>query len=91
MSGLNIIPFDRVLYRPHLTLGGERHLVIVSATLCFCLFLSDINLVKGLAALLIWTLSVAIFRLMGKIDPYLSLIYLRSLKYRAFYPAHSRL
>ena len=90
METLRRTPFPRALHRPNLLLGGERRLVIITAALALGLFLSDISLLKGILALVSWTMALAVLRLMAKIDPQLSQIYLRYLKYRKFYPAQSR-
>ncbi len=88
---LNRVPFNRSINRPLLLLGGERKLVILSGVLAFMLFLSDISLLKFILAFLLWIGAMSLLRLMAKRDPQLSKIYLRRLKYKAYYPAHSRL
>jgi type IV secretion system protein TrbD len=90
MSALRHLPFSRSLNRPLLLLGGERKPVILFAVMALLLFLSDISPVKFVLALLLWSFAVGLLRLMAKIDPSLSQVYLRRLKYQAFYPALSR-
>lgn len=90
MSQLRVIPFAHALHRPNLLLGGERKLVILSGIISFGLILSDISFLKFILAFGIWTVCIAILRLMAKHDPDLSKVYLRRLKYQAFYSAQSR-
>jgi len=90
MSTLRYLPFSRSLNRPLLLLGGERKPVILFAVMALLLFLSDISPVKFVLALLLWSFTMGLLRLMAKIDPSLSQVYLRRLKYQAFYPALSR-
>ncbi len=85
MNALRHTPFYRALHRPNLFLGGERELVMSTAVLCGGLAISSQNLPATIVGLLIWCLSLGIFRLMAKIDPYLVRVYLRHLKYQDFY------
>lgn len=90
MSRLRRIPFRRVLYRPNLLLGGERNLVISGAGVLALIPLSDVTLIRIAIAVLLWFAWVVLTRWMAKIDPYMSIIYIRNLKYKAYYPARSR-
>ncbi len=71
-------------------MGGERVPVIFTIVLSALIMLSDINVVRITLGILFWILAMGILRLMAKTDPHLSQIYLRRLKYKAFYPAFSR-
>ena len=82
--------FSTSLNRPVLLLGGERKPVIVSALLSLMLLLSDMNVCRFFLALGLWLLLIAALRLMAKADPCLIKIYLSRLKYKAYYPAVSR-
>ncbi len=90
MGALRHLPFSRSLNRPLHLLGGERKPVIIAALLALLLFLSDISLLKLVLAIVIWSVSMAVLRLMAKADPALSQVYFRRLKYKAYYPALSR-
>lgn len=90
MTGLNHTPFSPALNRPHLLLGGERKLVILVIVSALIVILSDISVVKIALGLLLWLVSVALLRRMAKYDPDLSAIYLRRVRYQAYYPAQSR-
>ncbi len=80
----------RALHRPNLFLGGERELVLLTAVICAGLPVSSLNLVAAAIGFGLWTFLIAILRMMGKADPFMSKIYLRQLNYAAYYPARSR-
>lgn len=85
MSGLRYTPFYRALHRPNLFLGGERELVMSTGILCGGLAVSSQNWPATIVGASIWCLSIGVFRLMAKIDPYLVRVYLRHLKYQDYY------
>lgn len=89
MSRLRRTPFYRALHRPNLFLGGERELVMTMGILCAGLIISSQNWVASIVGVLIWLVCLGFFRLMAKADPYMSRIYLRHMKYQAYYPARS--
>jgi type IV secretion system protein TrbD len=83
--------FASSLNRPILLLGGERKPVIASALLSLLMVLSDpLNVFRDLIAFGIWLLLIGALRLMAKADPCLIKIYMARLKYKAYYPAVSR-
>lgn len=87
---LPTVPFHRALHRPNLVLGGERELVMFTGLVAVCLIFAAQSLMAALAGLLIWFGCLALLRHMAKIDPYLSQIYMKSLKYRRYYAARSK-
>ncbi len=77
--------------RPNLLLGADRELVlvtvIVSGGLAFSLACS-----WGIAvSAVLWIGSIAALQRMAKADPLLRKLYLRHVRYLAFYPAKSGL
>ena len=77
--------------RPNQILGGDRELVLltllVSVSLAFSLAtLWGVGMAVGL-----WLGAVAVLQRMGKADPMLRQVYMRHMRYRAFYPARSAL
>lgn len=90
MGRLRQIPVSSSLNRPILLLGAERKPVIIILVLTALMILSDISLLKMLLGLVFWAFAMGLLRLMAKVDPHLIQIYLRRLKYKAFYPACSR-
>jgi type IV secretory pathway TrbD component len=73
--------------RPHLLLGGDRELVLFAALLSAMLAFALVTWWGVLTGIVLWFMSVAILSRMGKADPLLRRVYLRHLRYRAFYPA----
>ena len=77
--------------RPNQILGGDRELVLIAMLTAISLAFSlgtwwGIGLSIGF-----WVGAVAILQRMGKADPRLRHIYVRHIRYRAFYPAKSGL
>src|SRR5690348_70697 len=77
--------------RPNQILAGDRELVLISA-------LTAVSLAFALAtwwgiglSVAFWIAAVAVLQRMGKADPMLRHVYMRHIRYRAFYPAKSGL
>lgn len=83
-------PLPRALHRPNLVMGGERELVLSSGLLAGGLVVEAMNLVALAVGSAVWFGCVALLRWMAKSDPQMSRVYLRQLRYRAYYPARSR-
>ena len=77
--------------RHNLLLGCDRELVLLSALLSAMLIFSLITWWGVVVGLVFWLAAVAALSRMGKADPMLRQVYLRHVKYRAFYPAKSAL
>lgn len=90
MSRLRQIPVSSSLNRPVFLLGAERKPVIITLALTSLIILSDMSPVKVLLGLVFWSFAMSLLRLLAKADPHLIQIYLKRLKYKAFYPAFSR-
>ena len=73
--------------RPHLLLGGDRELVLFAALMSAMLIFAMVTWWAILAGIAIWIGAVAILSRMGRFDPMLRQVYVRHVKYRAFYPA----
>ena len=76
--------------RPHLLLGGDRELVLFAALMSAMLIFAMVTWWAILAGIAIWIGAVAILSRMGRFDPMLRQVYVRHVKYRAFYPAKGR-
>jgi type IV secretion system protein VirB3 len=77
--------------RPNQILGGDRELVLIAMLTAISLAFSlgtwwGIGLSIGF-----WVGAVAVLQRMGKADPLLRQIYVRHIRYRAFYRAKSGL
>jgi type IV secretion system protein VirB3 len=90
MSGLRRTPLHRALYRPNLILGGERELVLITAIICGGVAVSGLNLVSAAIGVAVWLIAIALLRMMAKADPHMSKVYLRHLRFAAYYPPRSR-
>lgn len=79
------------VHQPRLVLGGDRELVIslglVSAILIFAL-VTWWSITFGI---LLWLAGVALLARMGREDPLMRHVYVRHVKYQAFYPAKAGL
>jgi len=77
--------------RPNQILGGDRELVLIA-------MLTAISLAFSLGSwwgiglsVPYWVGAVAVLQRVGKADPLLRQIYVRNIRYKAFYPAKSGL
>jgi type IV secretion system protein VirB3 len=77
--------------RPNQILGGDRELVLVMLLISVALAFSLATLWGILLAVALWLGAVAVLQRMGKADPMLRQVYMRHIRYRAFYPAKSGL
>jgi type IV secretory pathway TrbD component len=91
MDASREMPFHQSANRPHLLLGGDRELVLVSGVLAAMLIFAVMTWWSMIAGLVLWLAAVAVLARMGKVDPLLRHVYIRHIRYRPFYPAKSRL
>jgi type IV secretion system protein TrbD len=82
-------PLMTSLTRPHLVLGGERELVLLSGIFAFALMITTMNPVFAAMALLVWCGALWALRRMAKADPQLSRVYVRAVRHRSYYPPRS--
>jgi type IV secretion system protein TrbD len=90
MTRLRRTALHRALYRPNLILGGERELVLITAIICGGVAVSGLNLVSAAIGVAVWLIAIALLRMMAKADPHMSKVYLRHLRFAAYYPPRSR-
>ena len=77
--------------RPNQILGGDRELVLIAMLTAISLAFS-LGTWWGIGlSVALWVGVVAVLQRMGKADPLLRHIYVRHIRYRAFYPAKSGL
>lgn len=86
---LRTIPIRRVGNRHNLFMGGDRELVMFSGLLAFALIFSAQELRATIFGLLLWFGALFACRLMAKADVQLRFVYLRSRRYKKYYPARS--
>ncbi|HTW64662.1 MAG TPA: conjugal transfer protein TrbD [Bryobacteraceae bacterium] len=77
--------------RPNQILGGDRELVLIAILISISLAFSLASWWGIVLSVSFWVGAVAVLQRMGKEDPLLRHIYLRHVRYRAFYPAKSGL
>ncbi|MEP6539030.1 MAG: conjugal transfer protein TrbD [Bryobacteraceae bacterium] len=77
--------------RPNLLLGGDRELVLITVMITGGLAFSLASWWGIGLAVMLWIGSIAALQRMGKADPLLRQVYLRHIRYVAFYFAKSGL
>jgi type IV secretion system protein TrbD len=87
---LRRLPFHRVLHRPGLFLGGEREPVLMTAIIGGGLAVSGMNTVSFLVGAAVWFACIPLLRWVAKVDPQMTKVYLRQIRYRGYYAARSR-
>lgn len=82
------ITIHRSLNRPHLLLGAERGLVLMTGLItALLLFSGSISVVSIALAILFWSGSFWALVRMAKADPQMSSVYQRHIRYRGYYAA----
>lgn len=75
--------------RGHLFLGGERSLVLATATLVLIMIVILQDKIAAIMGLILWFSLIPIYKMMAKHDPVLSIVYRLYFRYQRFYPAYS--
>jgi len=86
---IRTIPIRRAGNRDNLFMGGDRELVMFSGLIAGALIFSAQELRATIFGVCLWFGALFVFRLMAKSDPKLRHVYLRSRRYKKYYPAHS--
>ncbi|WP_305843243.1 MULTISPECIES: conjugal transfer protein TrbD [Photobacterium] len=74
--------------RPHLYLGGDRELVLLSLLLSIVLIVILQNFYTAIIGIAVAFASVYGLRILAKADPQMRDVYLRYRRYQSYYPAH---
>ena len=82
-------PLPRALYRPNLLWGAERRLALLLVIVTGGLGFTALNIPTIIFCGVMWFFGMAALRMMGKVDPDLSSVFLRSIRYNAYYAARS--
>jgi type IV secretion system protein TrbD len=85
---LRTIPLRKV-NRDNLWLGGDRELVMFCGLMAFSLVFSAQEIRASIIGVALWVTSLFLLRLVAKSDPQMRMVYLRSLRYKRYYPANS--
>lgn len=86
---LRRVPVHRTGIRPHLLLGGDRELVLLTGLMCGTLVFAAMSPLPAAIGLALWFVALTCLRLLAKADPRMRGVYLRARRYRAYYPARS--
>ena len=89
MQGPRLIPITQALNRPNLIQGCEREWFLMSALISATLIFITLSVIACLMGVILWLGAVTILRRMAKIDPALTKVYRRHIRYRSYYPARS--
>jgi type IV secretion system protein TrbD len=84
-------PLLSSLTKPILLLGGERENIIFLACLSLSLCTVGRDILSLVLAVIIWIIGIFSSKMMAKIDPWATKVFLRSLFYRDYYPARERI
>ena len=83
---LSVIPFQKSLLRQDMLWGCERRLVLVLCILVAGLTVGTLSLFASIVGVVIWIIGYAALRKIAKADPQMSMVYLRHIRYRRYYP-----
>ncbi|AIL64741.1 Conjugal transfer protein TrbD [Rickettsiales bacterium Ac37b] len=93
-DALRKIIIHKSLTRTQMLLGGERSLVLMSALSSFIIGLIislGMSFMMGvIIGAMLWLIEIFLLRNMARSDPLISKVYLRSCKYKSYYPAKGR-
>lgn len=70
-------------------MGGDREMVMLSGLLAAALIFASMNWFAAIIGVFLWICCLYLLRLMAKSDPKMRYVYLRHIKYAAYYPARS--
>ena len=91
---LRRVPIRKSLTRRQMILGGERSLVLLAALSSSIIGLSialGYNFMLGvIVTSVLWSIELFLLRLMGKTDSLMSLVFMKSAKYKSYYPSKGK-
>lgn len=85
---LRTIPLRKV-NRDNLWLGGDREAVMFAGLMAFSLIFSAQEIRASVIGVLLWVTALFLLRKAAKSDPQMRKVYLRSRRYKSYYPANS--
>ena len=86
---IRTVPIRRSGNRDNLFMGGDRELVMLTGLLAGALIFSAQDIKAFIVGVVLWTLSLYLFRTMAKADPRMRHVYMRQRRYRPYYPPRS--
>lgn len=84
-DGLVPSPIFRAMNRPSLFMGGDRELVLMTFLITFALIFVSLKPIVAIIGLSLSVVIIQALRIMAKADPNMRFVYMRHIKYRAFY------
>lgn len=72
-------------------LGGERENIIISACVALMLWTAGRDILAIILALLIWFTGLITSKIVARIDPWATKVFIKSLGYQDFYPAREKI
>lgn len=89
MAQLRVIPIHQSMNRNNLFMGGDREMTMFVALLCGALVFTALQWEATFFGVFLWFLSLFFLRLMAKSDVKMRQVYLRHIRYKKYYAAHS--
>ena len=86
-----IIPIHQSLINPVLYAGAERELTIVIAFSSLIIWIAGKDFVSVILALAFWFIGILLARMAAHVDPQLTKILIRHLRYQDYYPATEKI
>ena len=86
---LESIKVHSALNKSNLLLGGERELMLMVGLFSALMIFIAMTWQTFIIGIVLWIILTMLLRMMAKADPLMSKVYLRHLKYKDFYMAHS--
>lgn len=83
------IKIHSALNKPNLLFGAERELILLLGLFSAMMVFIAMTWQTFIVGIVMWVVLSTLLRMMAKADPMMSKIYLRHLKYKSFYAAHS--
>jgi len=80
---------NQALCKPDHIWGVERELILTSLLTVVTIVFLSMTLEMTILGIALWIVTYNGLRMMAAADPIMSRIYLRHIKYRAYYPARS--
>lgn len=77
------------LNKHNLLFGADRELILVLGLICAVLIFLGMTIQTAIIGVVIWIFFSIGLRMMAKEDPIMRHIYIKQLKYKSFYNAHS--
>ena len=90
-SQKQITPLYQGMTRPILLLGGERENIIVLAAMALMLCAAGKDFPSCVMAVVVFVPGVLVSKIVAKVDPWATKIFIKSLQYRGFYAARERI